>query len=81
MWGLIIASGVCGLLLGRSFKIFALTSPALAITGIACVLASQQGLVLGVLALVLAVVSLQLCYVLSGVTTFTVLPTSAASRA
>ena len=69
MWGLIIASGVCGLLFGRYFKIYALIPAALVIAGIAYLLASGQGLAIGVLSLVLAAVAMQLCYFLSAAIT------------
>jgi hypothetical protein len=49
VWGLVIASGVCGLLFGRYFRIYALIPALLVIAGIACCLASKQGLVSGVL--------------------------------
>jgi len=65
MWGLIIASGVCGLLFGRYFKIYALIPATLALAGIAHFLASKQGLAVGVLSLVLAAVAIKLCYFLS----------------
>jgi hypothetical protein len=71
MWGLIIASGVCGLLFGRYFKIYALIPAMLVLAGIACFLASQQGWAIGVLSFVLGTVAIQLCYFLSvGVTIF-----------
>jgi hypothetical protein len=69
MWGLIIASGVCGLLFGRYFKMYALIPAALVLAGIAYFLASKQGLAIGVLSLVLAMVAMQLCYFLSVVIT------------
>jgi uncharacterized membrane protein len=69
MWGLIIASGVCGLLFGRYFRIYALIPATLVLTGIACFLASKQGLAIGVLSLVLATVAMQLCFFLSTVIT------------
>jgi hypothetical protein len=69
VWGLIIASGVCGLLFGRYFKIYALIPAALVIAGIAYFLASRQGLAIGVLSLVLAAVAMQLCYFLSAAIT------------
>ena len=65
MWGLIIASGVCGLLFGRYFRPYMLIPATLVITGIACFLASKQGLAIGALSLVLATVAMQLCYFLS----------------
>jgi hypothetical protein len=65
MWGLIIASGVCGLLFGRYFKIYALIPATLVLAGIAYFLASTQGLAIGVLCLVLATAAIQLCYFLS----------------
>jgi hypothetical protein len=65
MWGLIIASGVCGLLFGRYFKMYALIPAALVLGGIACFLVSKQGLAFGVLSLVLATIAMQLCYFLS----------------
>jgi hypothetical protein len=65
MWGLIIASGVCGLLFGRYFNIYALIPAALVLAGVAYFLASKQGLAVGVLSWVLATVSMQLCYFLS----------------
>ena len=71
MWGLIIASGVCGLLFGRYFKIYALIPATLVLAGIAYFLASKQGLAIGVLSLVLASAAIQLCYFLSvGVSIF-----------
>jgi hypothetical protein len=69
MWGLIIASGVCGLLFGRYFKVYALIPATLVLVGIAYFLASKQGLAIGVLSLVLATVAMQLCYYLSVVIT------------
>ena len=65
MWGLIIASGVCGLLFGRYFRIYALVPATLVLAGIAYFLASGQGFAIGVLSLVLAMVAMQLCYFLS----------------
>jgi hypothetical protein len=72
MWGLIIASGVCGLLFGRYFKVYALIPAALVLVGVASFLASKQGLTIGVLSLVLAAVAMQLCYFLSVVVTVSV---------
>jgi ABC-type spermidine/putrescine transport system permease subunit II len=70
MWGLITASGACGLLLGRYFKLYTLIPAALVVTGVAYFfLASKQGLAIGVLSLVLATVAMQLCYFLSAVIT------------
>jgi hypothetical protein len=69
MWGLIIASGVCGLLFGRYFRIYALIPATLVLIGIACFLASKQGLAIGVLSLVLAAVAMQLCFFLSAAIT------------
>jgi hypothetical protein len=69
VWGLIIVSAVCGLLFGRYCKIYALIPAALVIAGIAYFLASRQGLAIGVLSLVLAVVAMQLCYFLSAAIT------------
>jgi len=69
MWALIIASGICGLLFGRYFKIYALIPAALVLAGIGYFLASKQGLAIGVLSLVFATVAMQLCYFLSVVTT------------
>ena len=65
IWGLIIASGVCGLLFGRYFNTYALVPAALVLAGIAYFLASKQGLAIGALSLVLATVAMQLCYFLS----------------
>ena len=69
MWGLIIASGVCGLLFGRYFRIYALVPATLVLAGIAYFLASGQGFAIGMLSLVLAMVAMQLCYFLSVVLT------------
>jgi hypothetical protein len=65
MWGLIVASSICGLLFGWRFRLYALIPPVLVIAGIAYFLASKQGLAIGVLSLVLATVAMQLCYYLS----------------
>jgi hypothetical protein len=71
MWGLIIASGVCGLLFGRYFRMYSLIGAELVLAGIAYFLASRQGWAIGVLSFVLATVAIQLCYFLSvGVTIF-----------
>jgi hypothetical protein len=67
MWGLIIASGVCGLLFGRYFRVYSLIAAELVLAGIAYFLACQQGWAIGVLSFVLATVAIQLCYFLSGV--------------
>jgi hypothetical protein len=69
MWGLIIASGVCGLLFGRYFNPYTLIPATLVITGIACFLASKQGLAIGALSLVLATVAMHSCYFLSAAIT------------
>jgi ABC-type Fe3+-siderophore transport system permease subunit len=69
MSGLIIASGVCGLLFGRYFKPYALIPAALVVTGIAYFLASKQGLAIGVLSFVLATVAMHSCYFLSAAIT------------
>lgn len=65
MWGLIVASSICGLLFGRYFKPYALIPALLVIAGIAYFLASKQGLAIGVLSFMLATVAIQLCYFLS----------------
>jgi hypothetical protein len=65
MWGLVIASGVCGLLFGRYFKVYSLIGAELGLAGIACFLAYRQGWASGVLSFVLATVAVQLCYFLS----------------
>jgi ABC-type Fe3+-siderophore transport system permease subunit len=69
VWGLIIASGVGGLLFGRYFKMYALIPAVLVIAAIAYCLASRRGLAIGVLSLVLATVAMQLCYFLSAAIT------------
>jgi hypothetical protein len=63
------ANGVCGLLFGRYFKMYALIPAALVLAGIAYFLASKQGLAIGVLSLVLATIAMQFCYFLSVVVT------------
>ena len=65
MWGLIIASGVCGLLFGQYFRVYSLIGAELVLAGIAYFLACQQGWAIGVLSFVLATVAIQLCYFLS----------------
>jgi hypothetical protein len=65
MWGLVIASGVCGLLFGRYFRVYSLIGAELVLAGIACLLACRQGWASGVLSFVLATVAVQLCYFLS----------------
>jgi hypothetical protein len=65
MWGLIIASGVCGLLFGRYFRVYSLIGAELVLAGIAYFLACRQGWASGVLSFVLATVAIQLCYFLS----------------
>ena len=67
MWGLIIASGVCGLLFGQYFRVYSLIGAELVLAGIAYFLACQQGWAIGVLSFVLATVAIQLCYFLSAV--------------
>jgi hypothetical protein len=44
MWGLIIASGVCGLLFGRYFKMYALIPATLVLAGIAYFFANRRAL-------------------------------------
>ena len=65
MWGLIVASGICGLLFGRYFRLYSLIASELVLAGIAYFLASQEGWAIGVLSFVLATVAIQLCYFLS----------------
>jgi hypothetical protein len=57
------------LLLGLYSNIYALIPAAFVLAGIAYFLASKQGLSIGVLSLVLATVSMQLCYFVSVVIT------------
>jgi hypothetical protein len=66
MWGLVIASGICGLLFGQYFRVYSLIGAELVLAGIACFLAYRQGWASGVL-FVLATVAIQLCYFLSAV--------------
>jgi ABC-type Fe3+-siderophore transport system permease subunit len=65
MCGLVVASGICGLLFGRYFRMYSLVGAELVLAGIAYFLASQQGWASGVLSFVLATVAIQLCYFLS----------------
>jgi hypothetical protein len=65
MWGLVAASGVCGLLFGRYFKVYSLIPAELVLAGIAYFLASQQGWAIGALSFVLATAAIQICYFLS----------------
>lgn len=67
MWGLVIASGVCGLLFGQYFRVYSLIGAELVLAGIACFLAYRQGWASGLLSFVLATVAIQLCYFLSAV--------------
>ena len=71
MWGLVIASSVCGLLFGRYFRVYSLIGAEFVLAGIAYFLACRQGWASGVLSFVLATVAMHLCYFLSvGVTIF-----------
>ena len=65
MWGLVVASGICGVLFGRYFKIYSLIAAELVLVWITYSLASEQGWAIGVLSFVLATVAIQLCYFLS----------------
>jgi hypothetical protein len=65
MWGLVIASSVCGLLFGRYFRVYSLIGAEFVLAGIAYFLACRQGWASGVLSFVLATVAIQLCYFLS----------------
>jgi hypothetical protein len=59
---LIIASGICGLLLGRFFRVYALLPAALLIIAPAWYLGQEQGFSTGMLAFVLSAALMQVCY-------------------
>ena len=65
MWGLILASSVCGLLFGRYFKIYTLIPVVLVIIGLAGVLVRTDGWARGIVSLILAVAAMQCCYFVS----------------
>jgi hypothetical protein len=66
--GLILASGVGGLLLGRYFKVYACFPTILVLFAAACFIGRIDGWMSGLQAFVFSVIALQLCYLIGVLT-------------
>ena len=67
MLGLVVASGICGLLLGRYFKIYMILPMVFVLLGPAYFLGQADGLMRGILAFVFSLVAMQVCFLISGI--------------
>jgi hypothetical protein len=64
--GLVVASGICGLLLGRYFKVYVVLPMVLVLLGPAYFL-GQADMMRGILAFVFSLVAMQFCFLISGI--------------
>lgn len=64
MLGLVLASGISGLLLGRYFKIYVCFPTILVLVAAAYFVGHTDGLMAGVLAFVFSVIALQICFLI-----------------
>ncbi len=65
MLGLVLASGVCGLLLGRYFKIYACFPTIIVLIAVASFVGQADGLTKGILAFVFSATAMQVCFFIS----------------
>src|SRR5258708_36907385 len=65
MLGLVLASGVCGLLLGRYFKIYACFPTIIVLISVAGFFLKKNGLTKGILAFVFSATAMQVCFFIS----------------
>jgi hypothetical protein len=64
MLGLVLASGICGLLLGRYFKIYACFPTILVLIPVAYFVGHADSLTKGILAFVFGVITMQACFLI-----------------
>jgi len=62
--GLVLASGICGLLLGRFLKIYVCLSTTLVLIAAAWSVGESEGLTAGILAFVFSVTAMQFCFLI-----------------
>jgi hypothetical protein len=62
--GLVLASGVCGLLLGRYFKIYATLPTVFVLLAVAYFVGHADGLMKGILAFVFSLIAMQGCFLI-----------------
>lgn len=82
LW-IVLASGVCGLLLGRYFRIYVCFPTVLVLIAAAYFVGQTDGLMTGVLAFVFSVIALQVCFLIGAtvrVFTENFVPTKAPSE-
>ena len=65
MLGLVVASGICGLLLGWYLKIYVTLPMVLVLLGPAYFLGQADGLMRGILAFVFSLIAMQVCFLIS----------------
>lgn len=66
MLGLVVASGICGLLLGWYFKVYVTLPMGFVLLGPAYFLGQADGLMWGILAFVFSLIAMQVCFLISG---------------
>jgi hypothetical protein len=64
---LVVASGICGLLLGWHCKVYVALPMVFVLLGFAYFLGQADGLTRGILAFVFSLVAMQLCFLISGI--------------
>jgi hypothetical protein len=64
---LVVASGICGLLLGWHCKVYVTLPMVLVLLGPAYFLGQADGLMRGILAFVFSLIAMQVCFLISGI--------------
>jgi hypothetical protein len=62
--GLVLASGICGLLLGRYFTVYACFPTTLVLIAAAYSVGQSEGLMAGILAFVFSLTAMQICFLI-----------------
>lgn len=65
--GLVLASGICGLLLGCYFKAYVCLPTVLLLIAAAYFVGHADGLTTGILAFVLSTIAMQVCFAISAI--------------
>ncbi|WGS18245.1 MULTISPECIES: hypothetical protein [unclassified Bradyrhizobium] len=64
MLGIVLASGICGLLLGRYFKVYVCLPAMLLVIPAAYLVGHMHGLTMGIVAFISSVVAMQGCFLI-----------------
>jgi hypothetical protein len=78
--GLVLASGICGLLFGRYFKIYPCFPTTLVLIAATYLVGEAEGLAAGILAFVSSVTAMQICFLIGAAVRVHCEDTAPASR-